>query len=240
MDLDRRRGRGDRGARSGLPDPETPYVRRALAAATLVAAILAPGAGAHYGTGKLGYRSTITEVEPRMVGLRFKILYGDDQVWLDNRSGKTVVIKGYSGEPYLRFSPRGIFVNIKSPSGYLNEDRYARAQVPKSANAKAAPQWEKLAGGDSWAWHDHRIHYMSPTPPPQIKDAPRKPHHVFDWKVPATDNGKKFFIAGSLDYKPPPPPKDFPYGLVISLAALVGAGMIGLFALRRVLIRSLD
>jgi hypothetical protein len=79
---------------------------------------------------------------------------------------------------------------------------------------------------------------MSPTPPPQIKDAPRKPHHVLDWKVPATESGKKFFIAGSLDYKPPPT-KDFPYGLVISLAALVGAGMIGLFALRRVLIRSL-
>ena len=40
-----------------------------------------------------------------MPGLRFKILYGDDQVWLDNRSGRPVVIKGYSGEPYLRFGP---------------------------------------------------------------------------------------------------------------------------------------
>ena len=56
--------------------------------------------------------------------------------------------------------------------------------------------------------------------------------------MPATDNGKKFFIAGSLDYKPPPK-KDFPTGLVISLATLIGVGLIGLFALRRVLIRSL-
>jgi hypothetical protein len=213
-------------------------VKRALVLAVLAAALLAPGAEAHYGTGKLGYRSTIKKIQPRMPGLRFKILYGDDQVWLDNRSGKTVVVKGYSGEPYLRFAPAGIFVNIRSPSGYLNQDRYARVQVPKSANAKAEPKWEKLAGGDVWAWHDHRIHYMNPIPPPQIKAAPRKRHHVFDWKVPATENGKKFFIAGSLDYKPPPK-NDFPYGLVISLAALVGAGMIGLFALRRVLIRSL-
>jgi hypothetical protein len=173
-----------------------------------------------------------------MPGLKFKILYGDDQVWLDNRSGKTVVIKGYSGEPYLRFSPGGIYVNIKSPAGYLNQDRYARVTVPKSASAKAKPDWQKLAGGDVWAWHDHRIHYMNPIPPPQIKAAPRKPHHVFDWKVPATDNGKRFFIAGSLDYKPPPK-KDFPTGLVISLATLIGVGLIGLFALRRVLIRSL-
>jgi hypothetical protein len=80
---------------------------------------------------------------------------------------------------------------------------------------------------------------MNPIAPPQIRNAPRKPHHVFDWKVPATENGKHFFIAGSLDYKPPPK-KDFPYGLVISLATLIGVGLIGLFALRRVLIRSLS
>jgi hypothetical protein len=213
-------------------------VKRALVLAVLVAAVFARGAEAHFGTAKLGYRSTITAVKPHMPGLKFKVLYGDDQIFLDNRSGKTVIIKGYSGEPYLRFAPSGIFVNIRSPAGYLNQDRYARVQVPKSATATAKPKWEKLANVHVWAWHDHRIHYMNPIPPPQIKAAPRKPHHVFDWKVPATDNGKKFLIAGSLDYKPPPK-NDFPYGLVISLAALVGAGMIGLFALRRVLIRSL-
>ena len=213
-------------------------MRRLLVLAAVAAAILAPAAEAHFGTAKLGYRSRITNVDPKMPGLRFKILYGDDQVWLENRSGKTVIIKGYSGEPYLRFGKNGIFVNVNSPASFLNQDRYGRIQVPKSATANATPDWEKLAGGDVWAWHDHRIHYMSPIPPPQIKAAPQKPHHVFDWKVPATDGGKKFFIAGSLDYKPPPK-KDFPWGLVISLAALVGAGMIGLFALRRVLIRSL-
>ena len=213
-------------------------MKRAVVLAVLLAAVLAPGAEAHYGTGKLGYRSTITSVKPPVRGLTFKIQYGDDQIYLDNRSGKTIVIKGYSGEPYLRFAPSGIFVNIHSPSGYLNQDRYARVQVPKSATAKAKPKWEKLANVHVWAWHDHRIHYMNPIPPPQIKSEPRKRHHVFDWKVPATENGKKFLIAGSLDYKPPPK-NDFPYGLVISLAALVGAGLIGLFALRRVLIRSL-
>jgi hypothetical protein len=211
---------------------------RCLLVAAFLAAVLASGAEAHFGTAKLGYRSTITGVHPKMPGLTFKIYYGDDQVYLNNQSGKTVIIKGYSGEPYLRFAPSGIYVNIKSPANYLNEDRYARVQVPKSATATAIPQWEKLAGGDAWAWHDHRIHYMNPIAPPVVKDAPRKPHHIFDWKVPATDGGKKFFIAGSLDYKPPPK-SSFPLGLVISLATLVGVGLIGLFALRRVLLRSL-
>ena len=213
-------------------------MKRALVFAVLAAAVFARGAEAHFGTAKLGYRSTLTAVKPHMPGLKFKVLYGDDQIFLDNRSGKTVIIKGYSGEPYLRFAPSGIFVNIRSPAGYLNQDRYARVQVPKSATATAKPKWEKLANVHVWAWHDHRIHYMNPIAPPQVRDAPRKPHHIFDWKVPATDNGKKFFIAGSLDYKPPPT-KNFPTGLVISLATLVGVGLIGLFALRRVLIRSL-
>lgn len=213
-------------------------MKRSLLVAAFVAALLAPGAEAHFGTGKLGYRSTVTGVDPRIPGLRFSILYGDDQVELKNTSGKTVIIKGYSGEPYLRFAPSGIYVNINSPAGYLNRDRYARVQVPKSASASAKPNWEKMAGGNVWAWHDHRIHYMNPIAPPQVRNAPRKPHHIFDWKVPAAENGKKFLIAGSLDYKPPPK-SGFPTGLVIALATLVGVGLIGLFALRRVLIRSL-
>ena len=69
-------------------------MKRALVLAVLGAAVLAPGAEAHFGTGKLGYRSTITGVDPRMPGLRFKVLYGDDQVELINRSGRTGIIKG--------------------------------------------------------------------------------------------------------------------------------------------------
>ena len=80
---------------------------------------------------------------------------------------------------------------------------------------------------------------MSPTAPKQIRDAPRKPHHVFNWKVPLTANGKRVFITGSLDYRPPPK-KGFPVTLVIVLATLIAAGMVGLFALRRVILRSMD
>jgi hypothetical protein len=216
-------------------------LKRALGVGALVACLLAPGAEAHFATAKLGYRSTIEGVKPRVPGVKLKVLYGDDQVWLDNRSGETVVIKGYGGEPYLRFAPGGIFVNVRSPAGYLNQDRYGKSKYPKSASVTAPPEWQKLAGGTTWAWHDHRIHYMSPTLPPVISAAPEKPHHVVDWKVPATANGKRFFIEGSLDYKPPPKQDDsFPFALVIALAVVVGGGLVGLFFLRRVLVRSLE
>ncbi len=214
--------------------------RHLVLALTLTAALLAPGAEAHFGTGKLGYKSTIQAVEPPMPGLDLKVLYGDDQMQLENRSGKTIVIKGYGGEPYLRFSPDGIAVNVNSPAGYLNQDRYGQATVPKTASAEARPNWQKLAGGDLWAWHDHRIHYMSRIAPKPIRDAPREPHHVQDWKVPATQDGKPFFISGSLNYTPPPQEASFPVGLTILIAILIAAGTVGLFVLRRVLIRSMD
>ena len=213
-------------------------MKRALVT-ILTAFLLAPGAGAHNATAKLGYHSTIRAVKPPMRGLKLKILYGDDQVWLDNLGGKTVIVDGYGGEPYLRFGPGGIYVNVNSPAGYLNQDRYAQSKVPKSASAKARPNWHELAGGEVWSWHDHRIHYMSRIPPKPIQDAPRKPHHVFDWKVPMTADGKRVFITGSLDYRPPSK-KSFPVPLAIVLATLIGVGMVGLFALRRVILRSLD
>jgi hypothetical protein len=215
-------------------------VKRSLVIGGILAALLAPGAEAHFGTGKLGYRSRILSVKPPERGLELKVLFGDDQIWLDNRSGKTIVIRGYGGEPYIRFSPDGIYVNGNSPAVYLNQDRYGKTPVPKSATAKAKPTWQKLAGGKVWAWHDHRIHYMSPVAPKPIRDAPREPHHVFDWKVPATANGKPFVIAGSLDYRPPPKKDGFPVGLAIALGSVIAAGMVGLFALRRVLLRSLE
>jgi hypothetical protein len=216
-------------------------LKRAFLAVALLAAVLLPGgAEAHYGTAKKGYRSRILAVKPHETGLELKVLYGDDQIWLDNKTGKTIVIRGYAGEPYLRFGSSGIYVNGNSPAVYLNQDRYARSKVPKSATPTARPKWEKLAGGELWAWHDHRIHYMSPTPPKEIQIAPRKPHHVFDWKVPATANGKRFLITGSLDYKPPPQQAGFPVTLAIVLATLIAVGMVGLFALRRVLLRSLE
>ena len=125
-------------------------MRRALVIAGigLTAVLIAPGAGAHNATAKLGYRATIRAVKPPMRGLKLKILYGDDQVWLDNTTGETVIVEGYGGEPYLRFSPDGIYANVNSPAGYLNQDRFAQAEVPKSATANARPNWHKLAGGD--------------------------------------------------------------------------------------------
>ncbi len=207
-------------------------LRIALATA-LVALVACPVAAAHGGGAALGYRSTVVRVTPSLSGLEVHILAGDDQVEITNTGGREIVIDGYEGEPYLKFTREAVFENQRSPAAYLNDDRYANITVPDSADPKADPEWKAVAAGVRYSWHDHRIHWMSPTLPPKVAAAKEVKRHIFDWEVPGTVDGKKLAIAGSLDYVPP---KDsFPVGVLLAVGAasvLLFAGVVW-FGLRR-------
>ena len=73
----------------------------------------------------------------------------------------------------------------------------------KSANPEAKPDWQQLSGGDVWAWHDHRIHYMSPAFPPRRSRRSGRAASRLRLEGSGQADGKRFFIAGSLDYSPP-------------------------------------
>jgi hypothetical protein len=151
-----------------------------------------------------------------------------------NGTGRTLVILGYEGEPYLRFSGGGVFRNARSPATYLNLDRYAKVDVPKDADPKAPPRWERVASGAIWAWHDHRIHWMSPIDPPRVRADPDRPHHVFDWKVPARIESERLTISGRLDYSPPPAERSLlPYALVVAVALAGTAAVVVVLARRQ-------
>ncbi|HET7856620.1 MAG TPA: hypothetical protein VFL41_09200 [Gaiellaceae bacterium] len=196
-----------------------------------LALTFAPAAAGH-GGGSNGFKSTVTAVRPALVGVTIGVRGGDDRLRLENRSDETIVVRGYGGEPYLRFGPDGVYENENSPAPYLNKDRFARAEVPKSANDKAKPSWRKVSDGTVFEWHDHRIHWMSPIPPRPIRENPNEKRHVFNWQVPATGNGKPFVIAGTLDYSPPNDGGVSPVFIAaLSAALLVTLG--GLYLLRR-------
>jgi hypothetical protein len=133
------------------------------------------------------------------------VLAGDDQLRVANLSGKTVVILGYAGEPYLRFTRHGVFENLRSPTMYRNRDRWAVTNVPASADHRAAPRWRRLSVAPSYAWHDHRIQWMRRgVLPAVVRAEPRRTHKIFDWSVPGRADGKGFAIKGFLGYAPPP------------------------------------
>jgi hypothetical protein len=175
-----------------------------LVAAGLLALAVASSAGAHGPVGGgVGYVSSIAGLEPDVFGVVVRVLGGDDRLQLVNYSGKTIVVDGYAGEPFLRFTAKGVEENVRSPAAYLSRERDPeRAHVPASADAKAAPVWRKVTLGPSFAWHDHRIHWLDAEKPAVVRDAPKETHLIFRWKVPATADGKRFAIKGFLGYAP--------------------------------------
>jgi hypothetical protein len=183
-------------------------------------------AAAHGGGGARGFTSTMTSIQPAMPGIDVSILDSDDRVALRNRTGETIVVPGYDGEPYLRFTPDAVYRNERSPATYLNDERYGDVDVPARADAKAAPEWKQVVDNGYYEWHDHRIHWMSPLPPPQVRAAKDEPHHVFDWKLPVRVGGEPVVLVGSLDYAPPPKSSFNPLLILpVAALALVGAGL---------------
>jgi hypothetical protein len=210
-------------------------VKRSLLLAVCFALTFAPAAAGH-GGGSKGFKSTITAVRPPVAGIQIGVRGGDDRLRLENQSGEMIIVRGYGGEPYLRFGPDGVYENENSPAPYLNKDRFARVEVPKAASEKAKPSWRKISDGATFEWHDHRIHWMSPIPPKPIRDDPNDKHHVFNWEVPGTGNGKAFVIRGTLDYSPPSD-GGVPVVFISVLAAVLAATLAGLYLLRRRLVR---
>jgi hypothetical protein len=191
---------------------------RQLLVAAVAALVVAPVASGHGDGAARGFRSAVESIRPAPSGLTVRVLDSDDELQLRNETGRTIVILGYDGEPYLRFSGDGVFRNARSPASYLNLDRYAKVDVPAEADPKAPPRWERVATGAIWAWHDHRIHWMSPIDPPRVRANPDRPHHLFDWQVPARIEGRRLAISGRLDYSPPADDRSL-------LPLVIGAGL---------------
>jgi hypothetical protein len=201
-------------------------VTRTILITALLALIACPAAAAHGGGAAKGYRSTVERVTPSVSGVSLRVLDGDDQLELTDTAGRRVVVLGYEGEPYLLFTRRGVYRNERSPATYLNDDRFGNVDVPKAADPKAPPKWKPVAAGVAYAWHDHRIHWMSPVAPPAVRRAKEQPHHIFDWRVPANVDGRRVAITGSLDYSPPGGA-----GLPSWVFAVIGVVLAGLLGL---------
>jgi len=196
-------------------------VSRGVTIATAVLALMTwivPGAASAH-KGSPNYRSTVRAVRPSVGGLKVQVLNYDDRLQLQNKTGRDIEIRGYSGEPYARVLADGtVEVNKNSPSYYLNEDRFGNTTVPPTATNKATPQWDVIDKTGRFEWHDHRIHYMSKSTPNQVTDK-KKRTKIFDWKVPIGVGGKPVRLQGDLYWVPRP--SGIPRGALIAFAAIV-------------------
>ena len=176
------------------------------AAILLIVTTLLPvgAARAHPGSTLTGYVSTVSAVVPNVLGVNALVLGGDDRLRISNYSGKTIVILGYEGEPYLRFDTSGVYANVRSPAAHLNRFRRPRPLEPGVADSNARPRWRRVAPGVTYEWHDHRIHWTGHQPPPGVQKHPERIQRVLTWRVPGRADGARFAINGFLGYAPNP------------------------------------
>jgi hypothetical protein len=148
------------------------------------------------------YRSNITGVTPSVPGLSLEVLEFADRLLLTNHTGRTVTVYGYQGEPYARVLANGTAEqNTRSPATYLNTSFYGNVTVPTSANPSAPPHWVVIDRTGQFEWHDHRIHWMSPLTPPQVKDKSKRTL-IFDWQVPIRVGAQAGTVNGQLFWTP--------------------------------------
>lgn len=154
------------------------------------------------------YRSTVTGMEPTRADVELEVLGGDAYVFLRTRPGTQVEVSGYDGEPYLRFHADGtVQRNAASPARWLNDARYgaSEVEVPEGIDAAAPPRWETVTDEGAYAWHDHRVHWMSPQLPRQIDPRAGEPQPVQTWSLELTVDDEPVVVSGRLDWLPPAP-----------------------------------
>jgi hypothetical protein len=203
-----------------------------VAAVALLAFATAATAAFAHGGGGTDYTSEIRAVAPSGAGLTVDVLDRDDRLSLRNDSGRTVVVEGYDGEPYARLKPDGtVEVNVDSPALYLNEDRFAKVDLPARADEHAAPRWKVADRSGRFEWHDHRIHWMGATRPAVVRDEQRRTK-VFDWKVRIRVGDRPGEVAGTLTWVGRPD-DSFPIAAAIALAAVAVGGLLLVVLVRR-------
>jgi len=170
--------------------------------------------------GPTDYQSEIASTEPPVAGIQLQIIGGDSFVVLSVAPGYEVLVVGYRGEPYLRFDADGsVAVNMRSPSHYLNNDRFGTAVVPAEADATADPLWSMVAYEGSYAWHDHRTHWMNSLPPPGLGPGDQ----VAEGVVPLIVNGAEVEVTVQSYWLPGPSRVPVIAGIALGLLAAVAA-----------------
>lgn len=125
-------------------------------------------------------------------------VHGGDQLWVENRSGRDLVVLGEHLEPYLRIGPEGVFANLRSAATYRNTQRADSAVLPPDVDPEAEPEWQRISDGRAAAWFDHRIHRDDPLAPPTGRRAEDGADVLAIWTVPFRFGGGQLPVFGEI------------------------------------------
>lgn len=184
-------------------------MRRTLIAGAVVAGALAvPGtASAHLRTGRVAvdYSASIARPPPQVArAVAARVYPADLALGLAARPGHSVVVLGYSGEPFLRIGPDGAYAN----RGSLTATGLGLAEHGSG--------WQRTSLRARVVWHDARLHSL-----PAGVERGR-------WALPLVVDGSRSELSGELE-RPSRPPA-WPW---LAIGALFAATSAWLLAHRR-------
>jgi len=205
--------------------PLTSRLAVLLAAVAVLLTVTAAPARAHGADAEpsaTDYRTAITAITPEPRDVTVRVVENGARLELRSNTAEDVEVRGYSGEPYLKVTPEGVWTNTRSPATWLNATADGTSPVPASArvDTAAAPEWKKVGSEPIVRWHDHRSHWMSAGPPPAVTADPDSPHRIAPWSVVLVVAGDRVTVSGTLDYEPPPTTALWWAGVVLVAAAL--------------------
>jgi hypothetical protein len=143
-----------------------------------------------------------------------RVVDGYIRLWLRVPARETVVVLDYQGAPYVRFDPRGVWVNARSQMAYLNltppED------PPAGTTRRTPPRWQHVGSGHAFEWHDGRLQDLSGA---ALAPAQR---FVGIWQIPLRIGDRPTAIVGRL-WRANGPPLIWFWPILVLLTCVLAA-----------------
>jgi hypothetical protein len=162
--------------------------------------------------GPTDYETVITGIEPATPTIGVEMIGGDSFVQLTVQRGIEVIVLGYSDEPYLRFRSDGtVEENRQSPAVAQNKDRYGDDSTA-TGDPSAPPEWVAVANNATYAWHDHRAHWMSSDSPPGFE----RGDAIQDGVIPLVVDGVAVRVSVTTSWKEAPSRASLAAGAIVA------------------------
>ena len=164
------------------------WTRGLACAAVALACLAAPvNAGAHLRSGTVAVDYQASVRHPDTAAYTSRIFQSDRALGVTVKSGHSVVLVGYLGEPVFRLDDAGLWLNQNSPTAAA--DRL----VPKLKPTPApGPRWRLRRGRHSVVWQDGRVQGLPLGVARGI------------WSVPLIVDGHRSGLEGQLHRLPAP------------------------------------
>ncbi len=136
------------------------------------------------------YYARVTHAPP---GIQAQVVDEYLNLWMKVPATGRVIVEDFVGNPWVRFTPRGVAVNTNSEEYYLSQ-----IPVPAVAPERLThppfppPHWVMVSRGHSYQWRDGRLHALA-----NITLAPGR-SYVGNWRIPVIVDGRAGAIAGTI------------------------------------------